>query len=128
MTTSDRGEVLLTGFVKLVIALAVFAVVAFDAVSVGITALHTADDAGTAASTAQTAFDQNHSVQAAYAAAVATLQSGETIPADSFSVDPSGVVRLQVRRTATTLLLQHIGPLRHYATVLESGQASPPTA
>lgn len=123
---ADDGVVLLTSLVKVVLVLAVLGLVGFDGVSLGVGALHTADDASAAANAAVNSYSTSHDVTAAYLAAQAALAPGETIPASSFAVDSSGDVQLVVRRKVPTLLLQHIGPLAHYAVITESGRASAP--
>lgn len=124
---AEHGDIVIGWLTRIIVVLAVFGVVAFDGISVGAGAVGAADDADTAAVAARDVWQQSHDVQQAYDAAVSSLSDkpSDSIPASSFSIDPSGTVTLKVRRQTTTLLMQHIGPLRHLTVVVESGSASP---
>jgi len=124
---ADHGDIVIGWLTRVVVALAVLGVMLFDGISVAVGAVGAADDADTAAIAARDAWEQGHDVQKAYDAALTALADKPTdqIPPASFSIDPSGTVTLKVRRVTTTLVLHHIGPLRHLAVVVESGSASP---
>lgn len=124
---ADDGVFVLGGLTRLLVVLAVLAVAVIDAVSVGTTALQAADAASTAASDAALVWRQTHDVHAAYAAATADVRPTDTLPPSRFVVSPDGSIDLVLKRTATTVLLRHIGPLRHFAVVSETGHAPPAT-
>lgn len=124
---AEHGDIVIGWLTRIIVVLALFGVVAFDGISVAAGAVGAADDAGTAAVAARDAWAQSHDLQKAYDAAVSSLSDkpDDSIPTSSFSIDPTGTVTLKVRRETTTLLMRHIGPLRHLTVVVESGSASP---
>jgi Tfp pilus assembly protein PilX len=125
----DRGSIVLGWLTKLVVVLSFIGVVGFDTVSITACHLNGTDDANTAAEAAASAWQTSHGqIQAAYDAAEQTVVGNdEVILASTFTIDSAGNVSLQLRRTATTLLTQHIGPLKHLIVVTVTGSASPPT-
>ena len=67
-------------------------------------------------------------MQKAYDAAYATaLPQGDTIGTTDFRVAPDGSVTLSLTRTASTLVLEKIGPLKEYAQATAEGTGRPPT-
>jgi hypothetical protein len=124
----DSGSIVLGWLTKLVVVLALLGVIAFDAISVGVAHLNGSDDANNAATAAATAWQQTHQVQAAYAAALATITNpAETLLERGFVVNQDGSVRLLIRRKASTMVVAHIGPLKKYADAVIEGDAPPYT-
>ncbi len=125
---ADGGLIVVSGLMRVAVVLALFALVAFDAISVTSTAMRAADAADRAAVAGAASFHTTHDVQAAYQAAVDAVGDPlDLVPPDRFVVDPDGTVHVTVIREATTMLLHHIGPLRHLAEVAQTGTGRPAT-
>ncbi len=124
----DSGSIVLGWLTKLVVVIAAFGVAAFDGLSLGAAHVSASDDANQAAEVARTEWAVTHNVQAAYDAALSSItNASEEIPPESFSIDSDGTVHLMLHRTATTFVMQHIGPLEKYTTFSTTGEATPPT-
>lgn len=126
----DRGDVVVGWLVRVVASVAVVGVLLFDVVSVGAAKMSVIDQAGTAARAASDDWLTHHNQQAAFDAAwTSAIESNATNSVDtkSFRVDQTGTVRLDVHRTAPTLLLHLVPPLRHWADVTGSGVGRPAT-
>ncbi len=122
--SGDRGDIVMGWLVRISIGLTLFSIVVFDAVSVGVAIVGAQDDSTQAALAASESWHSTHNVDRAYAAAVDYADArGATVDPKSFRVDDEGRVRLSVRKTATTLVLYRIGPLKKLAEVTESGEA-----
>lgn len=118
MELGDRGDIVLGWLTKLVVTLAVLGVLGFDGISLVSTRFQAEDHAQTAARTASAAYRSTPDLQAAYDAAVAEVAPhGDTIDPTSFSVGTDGATTLTLRRTAATMLLEKVGPLRDWAQV-----------
>ncbi|MEP6696731.1 MAG: hypothetical protein ABJA34_07615 [Pseudonocardiales bacterium] len=125
---SERGDVILGWLTKLALALAVVGLLGFDGASLLRTTFRASDTADRAAAEAIDAWTVTKDVQSAYAAAQAsTLTSGGAVPRKSFAINADSSVHLQVRETAPTFVLHHIGLLRHIAIIISAGTARPPT-
>lgn len=123
---SDAGDVVVGWLTRVVVLLGLFGLVAFDGIAEGVAAMGAADDASTAASAGADTWRDTHDVDQAYQSAVSALTNDkDTIPPALFRVDGSGVVTLTVRRQVHTLVLRHIGPLRHLTVISESGTGRP---
>ena len=124
----EHGAIVMGWLTKVVVALAIVAIIGFDTVAVMASHVTLKDDANGAAEAANTAWNENHrSVQAAYdAAALFARQHGEELPVRDFSVDPTGTVHVRLTKTTTTLVFQRIGPLKKYTTTTQTGEASSP--
>jgi len=128
MRSRDRGSIVIGWLTKLIVVLAVVGVILFDVVSVSAAHVGATDDANNAAEAAGYEWRTSHNIQQAYDAALQTLPSdSESIPPKSFVIDPSGIVRLTVHRVTRTMLMEHIGPLKHYALVSANGESAPPS-
>jgi Flp pilus assembly protein TadG len=105
------------------VIVALFGIDTFTAVQ---NRVHTENDAQEAALAASTAYHANsNNLQAAYLAAVQALAGkNETVATAGFSVDASGGIHLTITHTAKTLVLSRIGPLKHYATTTQDGDAN----
>ncbi len=114
-------------FARLALIFAVLAVFAFDGISVVATHFSASDDAQTAAQAAATAYQNNRLPGPAAAAAAATLPKGETIVPGSIHFAANGNVKLEVRKTAHSLLLHLLSQTKGWAVVTESGSAASPS-
>jgi Tfp pilus assembly protein PilX len=121
---NDCGAVRLHVITAWLVVLAILGVCAFDVVSIAAARISTETDAQSAAYAASTAWHASRNIDSAYNAAQFSITgNGETVLAHQFTVDPDGTVHLVLRRQVHTLLLSHIGSLRHYTIVLEHGDA-----
>jgi hypothetical protein len=125
-TGNDRGAVRLITISRLVVVLGIVGVLGYDGFSIASNHVNTENDAQTAAYAASSAWHAKPNVQLAYQAAVQALAGTprETVLQQGFTVDADGTVHLLVRDTAPSLVLSHIGPLRHYTVVTEHGDAN----
>lgn len=122
----ERGDVVLGWIAKLVVGFALAGVVLFDAMSVGTTMSSVADQGSYAATQAADTWSTTRNLQKAYLAASATASESNAlnvIDPKTFRVDPDGTVHLKISRTATTLVLYRIGPLKHLADVQQDADA-----
>ncbi|MDX6286156.1 MAG: hypothetical protein QOG53_1641 [Frankiales bacterium] len=124
----ERGTVVLGWLTKLVAVLAFVGVAGFDLVAIAASHVTLSDDAQTAAEAANKAWqDKPGNVQGAYDAALASAESNHaTLPVTDFSITRNGTVTLRLTRTATTIVVQHIGPLKKQAEVSAEGTATTP--
>ena len=119
----ERGDIVLGWLTRVVLALVAAGIVLFDVVSVAVARVSVADDANTAARAASEAYATERNVQGAYdAAAFAAGGRGESVAPLEFRVAPDGQVSLRLSRTARTVVLGRIGPLRHLGTVSANGR------
>ena len=124
---NDRGDIVLGWLTKLVVTLAVLGVIGFDLVSLGAARLAAEDHAQDAARVASATYRDSRNLQAAYdAAAAEALTHGDTVDAPTFTISPDGRITLTLRRTAPTLLVEKIGPLRSWADVSSTVTARRP--
>ncbi len=125
-TDGDRGDIILGWLTKLTVTLAVLGVLGFDAVSLGAAQFQAEDHAQTAARAAVESYRTDKNVQKAYDAALAEVApDGDTLDADAFVAAPDGSITLRLRQEVPTLVIQKIGPLRHFTTVLSTVTAAP---
>lgn len=113
---------------KVVISLAVLGLLAFDGLALVTARVSAADHAAYAASAAADEYRASKNLQAAYnAASAVAAKNAETIDAKTFLVLPAdGRVTLTLRKTATTLWLHRVGPLKKLGEVSAVGEGSPP--
>lgn len=113
--TGDRGDIVLGWLTRVVAVLAVLGLIGFDAVSLAMARFTAEDHAQAAARAAATTFQQTPVPQSAYEAALGeVVASGDTIDPASFSAAQDGSVTLTLSRTAPTMLLDRIPPLREW--------------
>lgn len=123
---SDRGDIVLGWLTKLVAALAVLGVVGFDLIALGSARFQAEDHAQSAVRAANESYRSSKDLQAAYDAALAeVVEHGDTIDAQSFTVGPDGRITLTLRRTAPTVLIEKVAPLRDWAQVESTVSARP---
>lgn len=117
----DSGEIVSGWLLKVAAVLTVLGIVLFDAISIGVTYTSTEDAGNGAARAASEAWNENgKDLQKAYDAALADANDGGntyTIDPKSFVVDPNGTVHLTIRRTASTIVVRRIGPIKDWADV-----------
>jgi hypothetical protein len=124
----DAGTIVIGWLVKIAVVLALLAVGAFDAISVAVAHLDASDDANNAATAAADEWHLSHDLKSTVAAAQEALGAHETVVANSLVVNNDGSIHLVLRRVATTVAMNHIGPLKKYTVVLADGNATPSTA
>jgi exosome complex RNA-binding protein Csl4 len=123
---SDRGDIVLGWLTKVVATLAVLGVVGFDLISLGSARFQAEDHAQSAVRAANESYRSSKDLQAAYDAAVAeVVEHGDTIDAQSFTVGPDGRITLTLRRTAATIIVEKVAPLRDWAQVESTVSARP---
>lgn len=123
----DRGDIVLGWLTKVVVALGVVGLFGFDGISLAQARFQASDRATTAAAAAADAYKQSSDLQKAYNAAFATISGNDTIETNTFKVAADGTVTLRLHHEATTLVIGRIGPLKKYATAVETGQGRPAT-
>lgn len=123
---SDSGSIVIGWLTRLVILFAVLGFLAYDGLSLVTANYGAADDAAVAASAAADTYKGTNNVQAAYEAAVESVAGkGDTIEPKTFQVDQAGKVTLTIDRTASTLWMHRIGPLKKWTVVRQSGFGTP---
>ena len=123
----ERGAIVMGWLAKLVAVLAVVGLLGFDLVAIAASHVTLEDHANRAAEAANREWNETRNVQASYdAAAAVALREHAEIPVADFTIAPDGTVQLRLTRTATTLVVQHIGPLEKQADVSAEGEAHTP--
>jgi hypothetical protein len=123
---NERGDIVLGWITKLLVGFTLAGVVLFDAMSVGVTMSSVADQGSNAASQASDTWSTTKNLQKAYLAAQAAASESNAlnvIDPKTFTVDPDGTIHLTISRTATTLVLYRIGPLKHFADITQPAHA-----
>ena len=122
----DRGDIVLGWLTKLVVVLAVLGVIGFDLISLGTARFQAEDHAQSAVRAASSSYASGKDLQQAYDAALAeVVEHGDTIDPQTFTVTPDGAVTLTLHRTAPTMLVEKIAPLREWADVRRTVSATP---
>ncbi|MEA2484381.1 MAG: hypothetical protein QOC55_2328, partial [Thermoleophilaceae bacterium] len=96
-----------------------------DGIAVAQAHFQAADRATTAAAAAADEYKSSHDVQKAYNAAFGTISGDDSIETKTFRVTQDGIVTLRLHHVAATLVLRHIGPLKHFADAVETGEGHP---
>jgi hypothetical protein len=120
----DRGDIVVGWLVRVVVGVAVVGIVLFDTISVGAAKMSVTDQAAAAARAASDDWLTRHDQQAAFDAAwdnAVDANATNRVDTRTFRVEQNGTVHLTVRRTAPTLVLGLIGPLKHWADVSAEG-------
>lgn len=126
---TDAGTIVVGWLVKVALALAIFGLVAFNALAIGSAHLSTSDDANSAASAAAADFQNSHNAASAESAAEQAITNpSEKIVPNSVVIAQDGTVTLSVQRTITTVLMESIGPLKKYTVIRVTGEGTPPTS
>jgi hypothetical protein len=97
---------MITGWLtRLIVVITLLAIAAFDGLSIVGAHFQASDDAQTAAEAGSLAYQQQHTGDAALAAATQALKGGDKLVPGTFSVQPDGTVTLRVRRRASSIVL-----------------------
>ena len=124
----DRGDVVVGWLTRLIVVFAIVGVCLIDVVSVVQAHFGAQGDADLAATNASTAYAVRHNTADAYAAAVMVASGNEeTIDKHAFRVDRAGNVTLKLTRTAQTVALEHLPPLRKFGVITTEGTAKAPS-
>jgi hypothetical protein len=111
---------------RVLVGLALLALVVFNAISMVAGRVGTQDDAASAAAAAATAYKSQGSLAAAVTAADGALGShSEVVVPGSVVVLPNGDVKLSVRRHVDTVLVGDIPWLKHFTEITQSGVGAP---
>ncbi len=126
-TRGDRGDMVVGWLSRIVLVLAVIAVIGYDAVTSIQANVTATDQASTAAQAAVSTYTTTKSVQSAYQAALQSAKESNpanTIAPSAFTVSTGGIVTLTIRRPIHTLVAHYL-PIPSAQTAVASGTASP---
>ncbi|HEX6208662.1 MAG TPA: hypothetical protein VF058_09950 [Actinomycetota bacterium] len=124
----DERGILIAALVRLVIFFALLGLVLFEAGSVIWSRLSVQDTADAAATTAVTAYRDSKDVRVAEQEALRTVEDkDETAQMTFFQVHADGSVTVRVRKTAQTLVIQHVGFLDGFTKARGSATIEPPS-
>jgi hypothetical protein len=112
-------------FVRLTLVLVIVALGAFEGISVLVASVGAKDDAQDAALAAANSYQSNHSAVGAIAAANGVLHDGDTLVPGSVRAAADGTVSLQVRRTASSILLHRWSTSAKWDVVTGSASSKP---
>lgn len=113
----DRGAILVSTLVKLVLVIGILVVVVHDGFAIASVQVQVRDDAQQTAQVAHDALQNGGTVAKAYQASVAYAQSqGDTLVKNSFVVAKDGSVTVVVTRTASTLVAWRVSALDKYVS------------
>ena len=110
----ERGDIVLGWLTRVVLVLTLLGVSGFDFIAVVAGHFTTEDHANEAATVASQSWLQFHDLNAAYQAAKDAAEAHGDHLTGPMTIDPDGTVHLTVAHHVKTLLVSHIGPLRHY--------------
>lgn len=120
----ERGAVLVSSLVKLVLAVGIVGVIGYDSLSIVRTQVELRDEAVQAAQVAHDALRERATIEEAAAAAVAYATAhGATVPRGGVAVSKDGVVTVTLTATAPTLVAGRISALDDYTKPVETGTA-----
>lgn len=124
---TDHGLIIIGWLTKLTIGLAIGGALFFDTFSVMAANLGAQDQASTAAAEAARTWQTTNDIQFTYDRASSTLDPQTTAEIDTatFRIDPDGTAVVTVHRTAQSLVLKHIGPLRRFVEATATADAPP---
>jgi hypothetical protein len=123
----DRGDMVVGWLSRIVLVLAVIAVIGYDAIVSIQSNVTASDQATTAAQAAVTNYTTTKNVQAAYQAALESAKESNpanTIAPSAFTVSTGGIVNLTVTRPIRTLVAHYL-PISSAKTAVATGTASP---
>jgi hypothetical protein len=125
MVRSDRGDIVLGWLTKVVVVLAVVALLGFDGVQVGLSTVQLQDQANDAATAARDTYAQHHDVAAALRAAqdsARTENSEDVVVPGGFVVARDGSVTVQLTRPIHTVVAHYL-PVDAFKTATSGGSA-----
>lgn len=121
----DRGDIVMGWLTRLVVGLALVAVIGFDAVTVGMATVSTQDQANGAAVAARDAYAEHHDLQAALLAAQSkarTTNDSNIVVPGSLAVARDGSVTLRLERPIHTMVAHYL-PIDQFKTATSDGTA-----
>jgi hypothetical protein len=122
----DEGVIVLGWLTKIVLALSILGFLAYDGIAILTANVSTSDRANTLASEAADDVKAMQDINKAYAAISSeAAATGDTLEPQDFRVASDGHVTLVLRTEATSLWMQHVGPLRRFLQVHATGEGSP---
>ena len=119
---SDRGGIVVSWLVKVILVLAVVGVVLFDVFAIAYARVTAADDARSIARAASDALILQRA-EPAEAIAIAeerAIAHGVTLHKKDLVIAKDGTVTVHVHRDAPTLVTQRLGPLGDYTRIDET--------
>jgi hypothetical protein len=118
----EAGGIVLGWLTRVIVAIALVGIVAFDGLSLAAAHFATIDDADSAADSASSAWLATHNLSDALRAAEddAAAHDSAVLPA-SLSIDPDGTAHLQVTHQATTVVMRHLPVLKSWTTITAGG-------
>lgn len=125
MLRDERGDVVMSWLVKIAVVLGIFGIALFDTISIGTTAVTVSDQGNFAARQASESWLADKDLQATYDAALAAAREenpANKVATKDFRVDPDGTVHLTLSRTASTLVVRRIGPIKKWAHVSHTAE------
>jgi hypothetical protein len=124
--SDDRGAMRVVTITKLLVVMVILGVCGYDTFAIMATRVHTEDDAQNAAYAASSTWNSTKNINEAYQSAVAAVAGKpcEKVLTQGFSIDPDGTAHLTVTCTAHTLVVDKIGPLKHWIYAAEHGDSN----
>ena len=125
MVRNDRGDIVLGWLTRVVVVLAIVALLGFDGVQIGLSTVQVQDQANQAATAARDSYAQHHDVAAALQAAQQTAAENNTqnsVVKGSFAVKPDGSVSIELTRPIHTVVAHHL-PVAGFKTATSGGSA-----
>ena len=116
------GRAAITLFVLIIVG----GLAAVDGTAVVLAKLQTSDAADAAAQAGETTYANTHDQNEARAdATAAAKEQNEGARVTAFSIGPGGTVTVTVQKVASTLIVRHVGFLRHLGVVHDTSTAGP---
>lgn len=117
---ADAGDMVIGWLTRVAVIMLVIGLIGFEALSIMVTKIQLGDTATSAGSTALSAYSGSHSVSVAYQQAQAVAAAdGASIVQKSFRFNVDGSVEFTIRKTANTVLVQHLNATSAWARVKE---------
>jgi hypothetical protein len=125
MARSDRGDIVLGWLTRVVVVLAIVALLGFDGVQVGLSTVQLQDQANGAATAGRDAYASHHDVAEAFRAAQETAKQADTynvVVKGSFVVEKDGSVSIKLTRPIHTVVAHYL-PVTAFKTATSGGSA-----
>jgi hypothetical protein len=131
----DERGLITSWLVKIVIGMAVVALILFDGGSIAVNYFGLSSTAGDIAVSIATTLEQQPDLNRftgecgkngsgpVWCAQAAQLAAASDAKLVSASIDQTGVVHIKIKRVAHTLIVSHIGPISHWAKAVADGQS-----
>lgn len=126
MVRNDRGDIVMGWLTRLAVALAVVAVLGFDAVQVGLANVQLQDQANDAAAAARDAYAGHHDINDALIAATSSARgenADDVLVPGSLVVAHDGSVTLTLTRPIHTVVAHYL-PVDAFKVVTTGGSAT----